>query len=67
MQGNSLKSCKNLALYPEDHSVYRSQSKQVSVFENESFFQFQGLNPDNDWVRLAKPEPIHTIAQLMLM
>ena len=34
--------------------MYRPQSKQVSVFENESFFQFQGLNPDNDWVRLAK-------------
>lgn len=24
------------------------------MFENESFFQFQGLNPDNDWVRLSK-------------
>ncbi|MGI6725374.1 MAG: hypothetical protein ACOX62_04120 [Christensenellales bacterium] len=37
--------------------MYRPQSKQVSVFENESFFQFQGLNPDNDWVRLAKLIP----------
>jgi IS5 family transposase len=27
------------------------------VFENESFFQFQGLNPDNDWVRLSKLIP----------
>jgi hypothetical protein len=57
VQGNFLKSYKTLALYPEDHSVYRPQSKQVSVFENESFFQFQGLNPDNDWVRLAKLIP----------
>ena len=37
--------------------MYRPQSKQVSVFENKSFFQFQGLNPDNDWVRLAKLIP----------
>ncbi|HHX21795.1 MAG TPA: transposase [Clostridiales bacterium] len=37
--------------------MYRLQSKQVSVFENESFFQFHGLNPDNDWVRLAKLIP----------
>ena len=37
--------------------MYRPQSKQVSVFENESFFQFQGLNPDNDWVRLSKLIP----------
>jgi len=34
--------------------MYRPQSKQVSVFQNESFFQFDGLNPDNDWIRLAK-------------
>ena len=38
--------------------MYRPQSKQVSVFENESFFQFQGLNPDNDWVRLSKLIPL---------
>jgi IS5 family transposase len=37
--------------------VYRPKNKQVSVFENESFFQFHGLNPDNDWVRLAKLIP----------
>jgi len=57
MQGKSLKPCKTLALYPEDRNVYRPQSKQVSVFENESFFQFQGLNPDNDWVRLSRLIP----------
>lgn len=37
--------------------MYRPQSKQVSVFENESFFRFQGLNPDNDWVRLSRLIP----------
>ena len=37
--------------------MYRPESEQVSVFENESFFQFHGLNPDNDWVRLAKMIP----------
>ena len=37
--------------------MYRPESEQISVFENESFFQFQGLNPDNDWVRLAKLIP----------
>jgi hypothetical protein len=57
MQGKPLKSSKTLARYSEDHSMYRPESKQVSVFENESFFQFQGLNPDNDWVRLAKLIP----------
>jgi len=57
MQGKSLKPCKTLALYPEDHIVYRPQSKQVSVFENENLFRFQGLNPDNDWVRLSKLIP----------
>jgi hypothetical protein len=57
MQGKSLKPCKTLALYPEDHIVYRPQSKQVSVFENENLFRFQGLNPDNDWVRLSRLIP----------
>jgi hypothetical protein len=57
VQGKSLKSSRTLALYPEDHSVYRPKSKQVSVFENESFFRFHGLNSDNDWVRLAKLIP----------
>jgi len=37
--------------------LYRPQSEQVSVFENENLFQLQGLNPDNDWVRLAKLIP----------
>lgn len=37
--------------------MYRSQSDQVSVFENENLFQLQGLNPDNDWVKLAKLIP----------
>ena len=37
--------------------MYRPESEQISVFENESFFQFQGLNPNNDWVRLAKLIP----------
>ena len=37
--------------------MYRPQSEQVSVFENENLFQLQGLNPDNDWVRLAKLIP----------
>ena len=57
MQGKSLKSSKTLALYLEEVRVYRPESKQVSVFENESFFQFHGLNSDNDWVRLAKLIP----------
>jgi hypothetical protein len=57
VQGKSLKSSKTLALHPEDYGVYRPESKQVSVFENESFFRFHGLNPDNDWVRLAKLIP----------
>ena len=37
--------------------MYRLQSEQVSIFENENLFQLQGLNPDNDWVRLAKLIP----------
>ncbi|HHU01779.1 MAG TPA: transposase, partial [Christensenellaceae bacterium] len=37
--------------------MYRPASEQISVFENESFFQFQGLNSDNEWVRLAKLIP----------
>jgi IS5 family transposase len=57
VQGKSLKSSKTLALYLEEVRVYRPESKQVSVFENESFFQFQGLSSDNDWVRLAKLIP----------
>jgi IS5 family transposase len=57
VQGKFLKSSETFALYPEDYSVYRPESEQVSVFENENFFQFQGLNPDNDWVRLANLIP----------
>jgi IS5 family transposase len=57
VQGKLLKSSKTLALYLEEVRVYRPESEQVSVFENESFFQFHGLNPDNDWVRLAKLIP----------
>ncbi|HOQ62633.1 MAG TPA: hypothetical protein PKZ39_01530 [Clostridia bacterium] len=38
--------------------MYRPQSKQVSVFENENLFRFQGLNPDNDWVRLSRLIPL---------
>ena len=57
VQEKPLKSSKTLALYLEEVRVYRPESKQVSVFENESFFQFHGLNPDNDWVRLAKLIP----------
>jgi hypothetical protein len=57
VQGKSLKSSKTLALYLEEVRVYRPESEQVSVFENERFFQFHGLNPDNDWVRLAKLIP----------
>ena len=37
--------------------MYQPQSDQMSVFENEHLFQLQGLNPDNDWVRLAKLIP----------
>lgn len=37
--------------------MYRPQSDQVSAFENENLFQLQGLNPDNDWVRLGKLIP----------
>jgi hypothetical protein len=47
--------------------MYRPESKQVSVFENESFFQFQGLNPDNDWVRLAKLIPFSAHQALTVM
>ena len=57
MQGKPLKSSKTLALFPEVNNLYRPQSEQVSVFENENLFQLQGLNPDNDWVRLAKLIP----------
>jgi hypothetical protein len=67
MQGKPLKSSKTLARYSEDHSMYRPESKQVSVFENESFFQFQGLNPDNDWVRLAKLIPFSAHQALTVM
>ena len=37
--------------------MYQPQSDQVSVFENEHLFRLQGLNPDNDWIRLAKLIP----------
>ena len=57
MQGKPLKSSKTLALYLEDHSMYRPENKQVNVFENESLFLFQGLNADNDWLRLVKLIP----------
>ncbi|MGI6635458.1 MAG: hypothetical protein ACOX7B_09840 [Christensenellales bacterium] len=39
MQEKPLKSSKTLALYLEEVCVYRPESEQVSVFENESFFQ----------------------------
>ena len=37
--------------------MYRPKSKQVSMFENESLFRFEGLDPDNAWIRLAKLIP----------
>jgi hypothetical protein len=57
VQGKPLKSPKTLAPNVEVQRVYLSQSEQVSAFENENLFQLQGLNPDNDWVRLAKLIP----------
>ena len=37
--------------------MYRPQSEQVSIFEDEKVFQFQGLDSTNDWVKLAKMIP----------
>lgn len=34
--------------------MFRPQSRQVSAYENEYFFQAQGLNPDNEWVMQDK-------------
>lgn len=37
--------------------MYRLRSEQVNVFENESLFQLHALNPDSEWIRLAKLIP----------
>ena len=37
--------------------MYRPQSEQVNIFEDEKVFQFQGLDSTNDWVKLAKMIP----------
>jgi IS5 family transposase len=57
VQGKAPKRRKTLALISEVKTVYRPQSEQVSIFEDEKVFQFQGLDSTNDWVKLAKMIP----------
>jgi hypothetical protein len=57
VQGKAPKRRKTLALISEVKAVYRPQSEQVSIFEDEKVFQFQGLDSTNDWVKLAKMIP----------
>lgn len=37
--------------------MYQAQSDQVSVFEDVELFQVRGLNPQNEWIKLAKLIP----------
>ena len=37
--------------------MYETRSDQVSVFEDETLFEVRGLDPENEWIRLAKLIP----------
>ena len=37
--------------------MYEAKSNQVSVFEDEALFEMRGLDPENEWIRLAKLLP----------
>ncbi len=37
--------------------MYETRSDQVSVLEDEALFEMRGLDPENEWIRLAKLIP----------
>jgi len=43
--------------------MYQPQSDQVSVFEDEALFEVRGLDPQNEWIKLAKLIPWAKIEQ----
>ena len=43
--------------------MYQPQSDQVSVFEDETLFEVRGLDPQNEWIKLAKLIPWAKVEQ----